>query len=527
MSFLEAMSGESASVNITTKTGINGSTVYTAEGVDDPRVALFTSAVRDCESSFIEEQLDKIIAAGHIEDAWLLAFQTRDIRGGKGERLVFYKMLKWLLLVAPAEQREHMIRIIPEYGSWHDLIVLLGELPERFHGIMLKMINDQLVADEVAMGAGKSVSLLAKWLPREKSAHTDLAFKIAGSELSMSVTHRRYLMTRYRKRCAALNKYLKTVEINMCGANWASIKPDHVPGRCLNLNRKAFLNETADDTRRSSSEDRIKCADNFRAHMAAVGRGEATVKGANTVFPHDVTRKITTATVDETAVLEAQWSSIRSGAGGGALARTVVLSDVSGSMAGRPMEISIALGILISELNSETFKDHIMTFHTTPSWINLSTCGSLKEKVATVGRAPWGGSTNFEGALDLILHRLIEGEVAITDAPDDLLVLTDMGWDAATSGHRFHLDAIKSKWSAAGYKVPRIIIWNLSANFKDYHAKADTEGVITVSGWSPSVLKLLFAGNIKVSTPYETMRAALDDARYDLVRSELKAGATV
>lgn len=519
MSFLAAMSALDS-----IKTGVNGSTVYTADGVGDARVALFTSAVRDCETSFIEEQLDKIIGAGHLEDAWLLAFQARDVRGGKGERLVFYKMLRWLLLVAPAEHQEPMIRIIPEYGSWHDIIVLFEMLPERFHEIMLKMINEQLVADEVAMGAGKSVSLLAKWLPREKSAHSDLAFKIAGSKREMPASQRQYLMTRYRKRCATLNKYMKTVEINMCGDDWASIKPDHVPGRCLNLNRKAFLNETASGTKRSEREDRIKCATNFREHMAAVGRGEATVKGANTVFPHDVTRKIRAATADEIAVLVAQWASIRSKAAeGGALARTVVLSDVSGSMAGLPMEISIALGILISELNSETFKDHIMTFHTSPSWVNLSTCLSLREKVLKVSNAPWGGSTNFEAALDLILKRMVDGGVAAVDAPDDLLVLTDMGWNAATSGYPFHLDAIRAKWSAAGYKVPRIIIWNLSASFKDYHAKADTEGVITVSGWSPSVLKLLFTGKIKVTTPYETMRAALDDPRYDLVRSELKA----
>lgn len=64
----------------------------------------------------------------------------------------------------------------------------------------------------------------------------------------------------------------------------------------------------------------------------------------------------------------------------------------------------------------------------------------------------------------------------------------------------------------------RIIIWNLSASFKDYHAKADTEGVVTVSGWSPSILKVLASGSLEVSTPYKVMRAALDAERYNAVR---------
>jgi hypothetical protein len=69
-----------------------------------------------------------------------------------------------------------------------------------------------------------------------------------------------------------------------------------------------------------------------------------------------------------------------------------------------------------------------------------------------------------------------------------------------------------------GWKSPRIVIWNLQAKYKDFHAKADQEGVVQLSGWSPSMLKALQKGGIQVMTPYMGMRAILDDERYDEVR---------
>ena len=62
----------------------------------------------------------------------------------------------------------------------------------------------------------------------------------------------------------------------------------------------------------------------------------------------------------------------------------------------------------------------------------------------------------------------------------------------------------------------------VSITFIDFHAKADQEGVVQLSGWSPSILKALQKG-VEVQTPYEGMRSILDDARYDAVRRGLDA----
>jgi hypothetical protein len=234
-------------------------------------------------------------------------------------------------------------------------------------------------------------------------------------------------------------------------------------------------------------------------------------------------------TAEEKAILEGQWRSIREEIQKkGGLRGIVPLCDFSGSMSGIPMEVSIALGILISELAEEAFRDRVITFDSTPTWVDFAGMTSLAEKVATASRAPWGTSTNFQAACSLILDTLIENEVPPENAPRDLLVLTDMGFDAAVGGGsvskrkdgwQTHVEMIRTSFAAHGYVAPRIIIWNLRAAYKEFHAKAGEEGVVVLSGWSPAILEVLQNGNLSVKTPLDGVRAVLDVERYDAVRT--------
>ena len=132
-----------------------------------------------------------------------------------------------------------------------------------------------------------------------------------------------------------------------------------------------------------------------------------------------------------------------------------------------------------------------------------------------------------------------ELRVPVGEEPEDLIVLTDMGFDDASrnnscSNHGaknedwdYILRRIREEFATAskevwgegpGWKPPRIVVWNLRAEYKDFHAKADQEGVVQLSGWSPATLKALQMGGVQVMTPFQGMRSIIDDARYDPVR---------
>ena len=255
------------------------------------------------------------------------------------------------------------------------------------------------------------------------------------------------------------------------------------------------------------------------------------VNGGQTTMPNEHVRKILGSYDEETdSVIQAQWSAIREETrAAGGLGDAVIMCDFSGSMDGEPKEVSLALGILGSEVAAPAFKDHILTFDSTPVWHSFAGLTSLRQKVESVGHLGQGTSTNFQAACELVLKRLVENKVPATEAPKQLIVITDMGFDAACTNHYMkkspwetQFQMIRSSFEAYGYEPPLIVCWNVSAAYTDTHAKADEVGVVQLSGWSPSVLKALQSG-LKVQTPYEGLRVLLDSPRYDPVRKSLKA----
>ena len=109
--------------------------------------------------------------------------------------------------------------------------------------------------------------------------------------------------------------------------------------------------------------------------------------------------------------------------------------DVSSSMETNkciPLYNAIGLGIRISEL-SEKFKNEILTFRSNPSIVKLDDCDNFVDKVHKVRRMEWGGSTNLESALELILEKLVIQETPSEEVEDMVLcVLSDMQIDESS-----------------------------------------------------------------------------------------------
>jgi hypothetical protein len=204
---------------------------------------------------------------------------------------------------------------------------------------------------------------------------------------------------------------------------------------------------------------------------------------------------------------------------GPGLGNKVALMDVSSSMAGTPMEAAIALGILISELAAPEFRNRVITFHEKPNWHAFDHTHTLEQKVRSAMSAPWGGSTNFAAAMQLILDVCVRNRLRPEDVPG-LIVLSDMQFNVADRGYATMHEQLVRKFQAAGYPMPQITYCNLRANTTGQPVQTDTIGTRLVSGWSPTILKLLASDDMTV-TPMQTLFDALDDPRYDPIRITL------
>jgi hypothetical protein len=310
-------------------------------------------------------------------------------------------------------------------------------------------------------------------------------------------------------------------------------------------------------------------------------------KGADTLFPHEVVKKAMKLLAterqqtakwhhegdtedecdqDETPGeaerdhLRGVWNAmVEKAKEGGGLGRSLAMCDFSGSMQSSstngdtPYWVSMALGLLISEVTTEEFKNTFLTFDSTPQMHTLPETADLLEKLKSFdpNSMSQGTSTDFQKAMDLVLAQCKAKRVKPGQEPENLIVLTDMAWDQAcgSSEHNYytgnsyrnvvktgpwqtHVEMIREAFKRAGedmwgegqgLKMPTIVIWNIAATCEDFHATATTPGVVMLSGWSPSLFKVLQTKGVVEMTPEEALRIQLHDERYDLVRQKVRA----
>jgi len=558
-----------------TTLGTKGSDVYTTDGVGNTLVALSALLTRGADKTLVQNLLLKSLRLNTEDsekDCFVLAFMTRAVRGGKGERELFYDLYSVLLKEREALALD-LLDLVGDYGYWNDLFTLWEKFAnsKAFETRAIEIVSKQLKADEVALISGGKVSLLSKWMPRE-SSHThgykivkvlvDSLYTVScGNKYGEGIQSQKFAS--YRKRLATLNAHIKTTEIAMCSKNWKNIIPSSVPGRCLSKNRLAFLNELAStkkdghpprgQLRHPDDKDRMLCREKFQKHFTKTAKGEVISKGADTLFPHEVIDKLCNyPSSDELNALTGMWKAfVAKAQEGGGLGRSIAMCDFSGSMNGLPIAVSRAMGLLISEVTTNEFKDRMLTFDSTPQWLTFPTESSIVERINLVNTSGYGQglSTDFQAAMDLILSELKTKRVIPGKEPENLIVLTDMAWDAAcgssdisgytgnmyrhvvkTAPWQTQIQMIRESFKRAGedlfgegngYNPPRIVIWNISATCHDAHAKASEEGVVMLSGWSPSLFKVLMTKGVEIQTPEQALRVQLDDPNYNLVRERI------
>jgi len=92
--------------------------------------------------------------------------------------------------------------------------------------------------------------------------------------------------------------------------------------------------------------------------------------------------------------------------------------------------------------------------------------------------------------------------------PTMLMVLSDMQFDNASETGQPHFDIIKQRFADAGYKMPKLVFWNLlSSECKGSPATANDTDVAMVSGFNPILMKAILA--VEDFNPVEVMTEAL------------------
>jgi hypothetical protein len=400
--------------------------------------------------------------------AYKILFWARDARGGAGEKRFFQIVMEHISKIDSYDYDQLAI-YIPEFGYWKDVFKI--ETPNENNLSWLKTQLDE----------SSNANLLAKWFPRK------------GKWFSAMHRYLKQTPKEFRKRLVSMTK---VVETQMCANDWDLINYSQVPSVAMNKYRQAFFNR---DGKR------------YGEYIQDVQAGKQKIN-ASVLFPHQLYQAICKG--DDADAVEAQWYSLPDYMSD-STERIIPVCDVSGSMEGLPMDVSISLGIYISERNKGIFKDAFITFSESPEMNYLS--GSLYQRMRQLQRAKWGMSTNLQATFDLILNSAIRESLPESEMPTKLLIISDMEFNYADR-NQTNLDVIRAKYSDAGYKMPEIVFWNVNGRLGNVPASINDSGIGLVSGFSPSVLKGVLKGEIY--SPVQLMLDTVDTARYSCIGTE-------
>lgn len=406
------------------------------------------------------------------ELALRVAMWARDVRGGAGEREVFRAILSDL--DKRVRFTESLLEKFVEIGRADDLLTVTNNFDVVAKFYKAKIDNSELSG------------LFAKWAPRQGPVANKL--RKAWGFVSPKA---------YRKFVVSATD---VVEQKMCAKQWDAVTYDHVPSVAMARYNAAF-----------KRNDGVR----FDAYKKALENGTAKIN-ASAVFPHDVIRTARGGDASQ-GVIQAQWNALPDFVKDGSA--ILPMCDVSGSMECKisgsvsAMDVSIALGLYISERQSGPFKDMVLTFSSTPQFHKV-TGSTIVDRINNLKSADWGMSTNLQAAFDAILNVAVQHKVPAGDMPKYLVIISDMEFDHAARGDMTNHQAAAAKYAAAGYEMPKIVYWNLNSRTKNVPVTIGENGVALISGFSPSIMKTVLSAD-----KFDPMSILLDTImveRYDV-----------
>lgn len=442
--------------------------------------------------------------------AMKLLFYFRDVRGGQGERRLFRVITKDLEEYNPKVLKKNL-KNISEFGRWDDLLELAykGSNVEKE---VVSIVSNQLKQDIEDMNKGKSISLLAKWMPSlgASSSDTIMKAKYWTKKLKMSPK-------KYRKTLVKLRKYIDIVETKMAKNEWNEIEFDKLPSKAGLKYRKAFERH---------------CGERYAEFMD----NKETTVNANTLYPYEIVEKAIklldygwrrseldrNKNKTEINAINKYWKNQKDYFNGKSCNLLPVV-DTSASMRGTPLNVAISIGLYCAERNKNVFEGHYVSFS---SQARLIECEGIDfvDKVKRIYDANLCENTNIESVFDLLLRIAVNNHMSQDEIPQNIVIISDMEFDAGTGRYSWRynrdskqetetlMESIAKEWNRNGYEMPHLIYWNVDARQNNIPMLG--RGRISyVSGFSPSIFEIILTGK----TGYELMLETVNRDRYECI----------
>eukprot|EP00597_Dinobryon_sp_UTEXLB2267_P012698 CAMPEP_0170115432 /NCGR_PEP_ID=MMETSP0020_2-20130122/11488_1 /TAXON_ID=98059 /ORGANISM="Dinobryon sp., Strain UTEXLB2267" /LENGTH=681 /DNA_ID=CAMNT_0010342993 /DNA_START=54 /DNA_END=2099 /DNA_ORIENTATION=- len=558
----------------------NGAVTFESSG--SCRLDFFYKVTEGSSVSLVRDLLDTAWAENSLDTLQLIA-QLRDVRNGKCDKLSSYIAAEWLLEKHPLTFIENLPNLV-EVGYWKDILNFLqtrclGEpWKEPYKGSSnsnkveaaiarrekrikyfinaKKVFQDdkvyRLLHLSVAALFSKELkkdlhslrnptnesfsSLAAKWAPSPMLNHdkttliastiAELMFPSSESNDGNEVETYKDYIDRVRMKyqtevLAPLRRASFVPEVFMSAKKWNEVDYNRVASKCMKKNCKSF--EKHDIQR-------------FTAYLSKVSKGKAKI-AAGALKPYEMlqTAMDSSSSSIMSFMNELQWDSyVETLRSKGSLTNCLAVCDVSGSMFSgysgvEPITVAVSLSLLVAELASPPYNNIFCTFSLRPVMHEIKG-DTLKERYDSIAnKDDWMMNTDFNAVFDLILSRAVAVNLPPEGMIQTIFVFSDMEFDAAESrieGQKTNFQIAKQKFEKYGYKLPRIVFWNLRGDSRSHNrgasvpVRGDESNVALISGFSGQMLANFMDG--KIEEPEVAVAAAVEEPEVAVAAAEVE-----
>ena len=201
----------------------------------------------------------------------------------------------------------------------------------------------------------------------------------------------------------------------------------------------------------------------------------------------------------------------------------LVVADGSGSMTCQvsgsttALDIANSLAIYTAEHNKGEFRNKYITFSSRPQFVDFSNAETLKDKLNIAFEHDEVANTDIEAVFHLILNTAKKYHYTQSDMPSRILIISDMEFDWGTDPIDDNLfNALITEYSNAGYKMPKLVFWNVNSRTCGIPVHENELGFALVSGFSTTILNMVMSDKLD---PAEILHDAIYDERYHIVEA--------
>jgi len=389
----------------------------------------------------------KLILLFNNDESIKFLFFIRSIKKGLGERRIFRILLKYLAKENP-DIIEKNLRSIPKYGRWDDLYALFDTpLEEKVINLFKSQIQKDL--------SSKRPSNLGKWLKSENSSSKES--RALGYKTRVLLN---YSPKEYRKLLSTLRRKLNIIESNLTSKQYQRINYEDLSKIVLSKYKKAFL--------RNDNDKYNLYLQNKHYNEKFLPNKIINYLNAD-MNPENLNKKIEKLLFDiiikEAKILE----------------DSIIINGLEDDDNSYTLSLLLFTIVLYKKINLNAFKNYYISFKKNPKFNKLSESNSINNI-----KSIYNNYSNFKidlnSALDLLLFTLLKKNINPESAPKAILFIYNKDEDIDFKT----LEINKEKWLKAGFKYPKIKLWNLK-NLQGNFSITNHGEIIKILGYNQNI----------------------------------------